>query len=193
MFNHSWKKELFTIPNFLSLFRLLLIPTYVYLYLNATQPSDYYLAGTILGISCLTDFADGKIARDFHMVSEVGKLLDPLADKLTQFTLLITLSQKYQVLYPVLFLFLVKETFQCVCLLLFIQKGKVLPGALLVGKICTAALFVSLIILVLFPNISRITLQLIVTVDSFLIINSFFGYTMAYFGKNPKLTDLHYE
>jgi len=60
MFNHTWKKELLTIPNFLSLIRLLLIPVYINIYQRATQPIDYILAGSVLAISCLTDFADGK-------------------------------------------------------------------------------------------------------------------------------------
>ena len=82
------KKEIFTIPNLLSLFRLVLIPVYVVIYLNARAPEDYFLAGGILAVSCLTDLVDGKIARHFNMISTVGKVLDPVADKSTQFTLL---------------------------------------------------------------------------------------------------------
>ena len=47
MFNLNWKKEVFTIPNFLSLFRLLLIPVYVYLYLTAETTTDYVAAGSV--------------------------------------------------------------------------------------------------------------------------------------------------
>ena len=82
MFDHGWKRELLTIPNMLSLFRLLLIPVYIHMYLKADDSLDYYLAGTVLGISCLTDLIDGKIAREFNMISNTGKVLDPLADKL---------------------------------------------------------------------------------------------------------------
>ncbi len=81
----DWKKELFTIPNALSLFRLVLIPIYIIIYLNARQPADYYVAGAILAVSCLTDLVDGKIARHFNMISNVGKILDPLADKAPSF------------------------------------------------------------------------------------------------------------
>ena len=76
----DWKKEVFTIPNLLSLFRLLLIPVYVVIYLNADSLADYYIAAAILAVSCLTDLVDGKIARHFHMISTLGKFLDPLAD-----------------------------------------------------------------------------------------------------------------
>ena len=92
MFIHNWKREVFTIPNILSMFRIALIPAYIVIYLNAEQPVEYFLAGSILAVSCLTDMIDGKIARKFNMISTVGKILDPIADKLTQFTLTLCLS-----------------------------------------------------------------------------------------------------
>lgn len=193
MFKHSWKKELLTIPNFLSLFRLLLIPVYIRMYLQAETGLDYYMAGTVLGISCLTDLVDGKIAREYHMISNVGKLLDPLADKLTQLALMLSLSKAYRILYPILILFLVKELFQFVTLLIFARKGKFLPGALLSGKICTAVLFISLLLLVLFPGIPYDTVRILMAADAVLLLYAFWGYANAYFGKSVKLTDLQNE
>ena len=153
MFNKDWKKEIFTIPNLLSLFRLALIPVYVTVYLNAEEDWQYFVAGAILAVSCVTDLIDGKIARRFHMISTVGKVLDPLADKATQFTLTLCLSVQYPVLRPVLVLFVIKEGFQLIVGIIHFRKGKMLPGALMAGKICTTILFVSLIALVLFPGI----------------------------------------
>ena len=103
----DWKKEVFTIPNLLSLFRLALIPVYIYIYLGATETYQYITAGTIMAVSCLTDLIDGKVARRFNMVSTLGKILDPLADKITQFTLTVCLSLKHPQLFPVLALFVV--------------------------------------------------------------------------------------
>ena len=190
MFNQSWKKEVFTIPNVLSLFRLLLIPVYTSIYLNASDKLDYYLAGTVLGISCLTDFADGKIARECHMVSNLGKLLDPLADKLTQLVLILSLSRVHRILYPVLILFLIKETFQCVSLLIFAQHGKALPGALLSGKICTTVLFTTLLLLVVAPQLNTYSVWLLVCADTVSLLFAFGAYVQAYYGRNKKLTDL---
>ena len=110
----DWKKEVFTIPNLLSLFRLALIPVYIYIYLGATETYQYITAGTIMAVSCLTDLIDGKVARRFNMVSTLGKILDPLADKITQFTLTVCLSLKHPQLFPVLALFVVKELFQLI-------------------------------------------------------------------------------
>ncbi|MBQ7025211.1 MAG: CDP-alcohol phosphatidyltransferase family protein, partial [Peptococcaceae bacterium] len=71
----DWKKEIFTVPNLLSMFRLVLIPVYIAIYLNAENAADYYLAAGILAVSCLTDMIDGKIARHFNLISSVGKIL----------------------------------------------------------------------------------------------------------------------
>lgn len=191
MYHINWKKEILTVPNFLSVFRLILIPVYISIYQNAAEQSDYYLAGTILCISCLTDLADGKIARDFDMVSVVGKLLDPLADKITQFVLIVTLAGKYPVLYYILPLFIVKEVFQCITMVIYAKTGKALPGALPAGKICTTVLFTNLVILVALPELPDTTVFYSVLLDSFFLIYAFYEYTLAYFGTSPKITDLN--
>lgn len=193
MFIKNWKRDFFTIPNILSLFRLLLIPVYAGLYLNATEKYQYILAGTILTISCLTDMIDGKIARKYNMITTLGKILDPLADKLTQFALTICLSMKYPVLYPVLILFVIKELFQLVLGIVFLRRGKMLPGALMAGKVCTTVLFVSLILLVFMPDMSRGTVTLIAAVDTIFLMISFVSYALAYLGANAKVQNMDSE
>lgn len=190
MFINNWKREVFTIPNMLSLFRLALIPIYVSIYLRADEPKEYFMAAAILAISCLTDMVDGKIARKFNMISTVGKILDPIADKLTQFTLTLCLSVKYPILRFVLILFVVKEGFQGIVGLIHLRKGLMLPGALMAGKICTTVLFVSLIILVLFPDLKQEIVDAIAIADTAFLSYSFLNYFFAYFGKNVKVQDL---
>lgn len=187
----DWKKEVFTIPNFLSMFRLLLIPVYIYIYLNAAQPFEYVLAGTILAVSCLTDMIDGKIARHFNMISTLGKILDPIADKATQFAMILCLAMKHPVLWTVLGLFVVKECFQMIVGIVYLKKGQMLPGALMVGKVCTTILFISLIILVLLPGLSQTVISVIALIDTVFLIISFVGYFMAYFGNNVKVQKLN--
>lgn len=193
MFSKSWKKEIVTIPNLLSLFRLLLLPVYVYIYLNATQRYQYIAAGSIMAVSCLTDMVDGKIARRFNMISTLGKILDPLADKVTQFTLTICLSLKYPSLRPVLILFVIKEVFQLVMGLVHLRKGQMLPGALMAGKVCTTILFVSLIAMVLFPGMDPWLVDALAILDGLFLSYSFLSYILAYFGKETKLEDLKQE
>lgn len=190
IFMKNWKNELFNIPNMLSLFRLVLIPVYIYIYLNATEPSHYYVAGGILAVSCLTDMVDGKIARHFNMITTVGKVLDPLADKFTQLALTICLSMRYPVLRPVLVLFLVKEFFQLFAAIINLRKGKMLDGALMSGKICTTVLFISLIILVLFPELDARVVNSIAVTDAAFLTVTFIQYILAFFGKNAKVQDI---
>ncbi len=187
----NWKKEILTIPNLLSLFRLLLIPVYMTIYLNATQPTDYYLAAAILAGSCLTDMVDGFIARRFNMISNVGKLLDPIADKLTQFTLIVSLAFRYPVLYFLIALFVVKESFQLIAVGINLRKKKMLEGALLTGKICTTVLFTSLILMVLIPTMKESTVGIIATVDAVFMLIAFADYVRAFCGKEPKVKDIN--
>lgn len=190
MFKKGWKKEVFTIPNLLSLFRMVLIPVYVMLYLQASDPTEYFLAGTILAVSCITDLFDGKIARKFNMVSTLGKILDPLADKLTQLALTICLSIQYPVMRIVLVLFLVKEIFQTFAGIFFLRQGKMLPGALIAGKICTSVFFISLIIMILIPTLSVKIITLIATIDLLFLSYAFVSYIFAYYGRNTKVQDM---
>ena len=181
MFIKNWKKEIFTIPNLFSLFRLVLIPVYVLIYLNAKNATDYYLAAGILAVSCLTDMIDGQIARHFNMISSIGKILDPLADKATQFTLIICLTIKYNVLRYLVALFVIKESFQLIAGGINLRKGKMLKGALISGKICTTVLFVSLIIMVMMPDLSEKIITGIVILNAIFMMIAFINYVIAYF------------
>lgn len=186
----NWKKDFFTVPNMLSLFRLILIPVYTALYVNAESNDQYFVAGMILAVSCLTDMIDGKIARHFNMITTVGKVLDPLADKLTQLALTICLSMRYPVLLPVLLLFLVKEFFQLFAAIIQYRRGKALDGALLSGKICTAVLFISMIIMVLFPNLPSNAVYAFALTDGCLLAIAFVHYIFAFFGKHSMVQDI---
>lgn len=187
----DWKKEILTVPNFLSLFRLFLIPVYVVLYLRAQTPAQYAVAATVLAVSCLTDMVDGKIARRYGMVSNVGIVLDPVADKATQLSLLLCLALEYGVLWPLVALFVVKESFQLLAGYLAYRKGKMMKGALLSGKICTTVLFVSLIVMVLLhEKITDTVVCIICIVDSVFMLISFVNYAIAYAHKTPMIKDI---
>jgi cardiolipin synthase len=187
---NNWKKDIFNIPNMLSLFRLVLIPVYMYIYLRAQAPRDYILAGSILALSCLTDMIDGKIARKFNMITPLGKLLDPVADKFTQLVLTICLSLKYPVMRPVLMLFLIKEFFQFFAALFHYRKGKALDGALPAGKICTTVLFVSLTLLVFLPQMNPTVVGYLALADCICLVFAFTQYVFAFFGKRSKVRDI---
>ena len=186
MFIKDWKKEILTIPNLLSLFRLILIPVYVAIYTNARDAADYYIAAGILAVSCLTDLIDGKIARHFNMISTIGKILDPVADKATQFTLILCLALRYPILWYLVAFFIIKESFQLIAGGINLRKGKMLKGALLTGKICTTVLFISLILMVMIPNLSNTVITIIAVTDSVFMVISFSDYLITYFRRENR-------
>ena len=187
----DWKKDLFTIPNLLSLFRLILIPVYMVIYLKAEVLTDYFIAAGILAVSCLTDAIDGKIARHFNMISTVGQVLDPLADKATQFALIVCLGIRHPVIWILVGLFVVKELYQLIAAIVALRKGKILNGALFAGKVCTTILFVSLIIMVLLPYLEEAVIIAITVIDCIAVLVSFIAYIRVYFIESPMILDLN--
>ena len=83
------KKNIVTLPNLLSLIRLAMIPFICYAYFKL---QDYVATAILIAASALTDIVDGIIARKFNMVADLGKMLDPFADKLTEGVLILALS-----------------------------------------------------------------------------------------------------
>lgn len=147
------KKELLTVPNILCYFRILLIPVFVVLYLNANSRSDYFLAAGAALVASLTDLLDGKIARKYNQITEFGKFIDPLADKLMQGAMLLVLIIRVKWMWLLVGLFIVKEGFMGVAGFIMLQKGKKLDGAKYIGKICTTVLYSVMFILICFPSL----------------------------------------
>ena len=124
------------------------------------------------------------------MITDLGKFLDPLADKATQFALLLCLSTRYPALRSLWILFLVKESLQAAAALFFLHRGWMLPGAIWAGKICTTAWFISLFLLVVLPTLPGKLVTSIGVMNGFLLMYALVGYGFAYFGRNRKLEKL---
>lgn len=135
------KSQVFTVPNALSVFRLLLIPQIVRLY---CVERAYGWALGILVLSAVTDIADGYIARRWNLVSDLGKALDPIADKLTQIATLWCLASRFRHMWLPLGLLLVKETVTGIMSLYAVKKSGQVKGADWHGKICTAFLYAAM-------------------------------------------------
>ena len=115
-------KENLTIPNLLSTLRIVMIPFVMIAYLKENYP----LAIGLLALSGLTDVADGFIARRFHQISDLGKILDPIADKLTQFAVLVCLAVRHPILIPVAAILAVKEILTLIGAMIFMMTTVVL-------------------------------------------------------------------
>ena len=170
------RREIFSIPNLMGYFRILLIPLFSWMYCTADSTGDYYAAAVVVGVSGLTDMFDGKIARRFHMITELGKFIDPLADKLTQAALLICLAIRYPLMRAVLVLFVIKEGFMAVMGALLLPRGKKLDGAMWFGKVCTAVLYAVLFLLLLLPGIGTTAANVLIGICGAFLLFSFLMY-----------------
>ncbi len=144
------KKDFFTIPNFLSLIRLLMIPLIIWLYVGK---KDYNLTAVIIVLSGLTDIVDGFIARTFNMVSDVGKVLDPIADKLTQAALMFCLASRYKLLWVPIIIFIIKESFMLLFGYITLEVTDKINSARWYGKVNTVVLYGVMTALIFFPDI----------------------------------------
>ena len=167
------KEELYSIPNCMGYFRILLIPVFCFLYFHAEDRSGYYLAAGVILVSYITDFLDGQVARRFHMITEFGKLLDPVADKLTHGAIALCLAFRYEAMRYLFVLMVFKEGFMAVMGLINLRHGRKLDGAKWFGKFCTGSLFILLFLLVIWPEMPSAwadTLIGVVTVILFLTL-----------------------
>lgn len=174
------KKDLFTIPNLMGYFRILLIPFFMILYIGADSRGDYIAAALLLGISGLTDCFDGKVARHFNMVTEWGKVLDPVADKLTQAAVFISLSFRYPTMRYLVGLFVIKELFMACMGYIMLRRGKMMDGARWYGKLCTAVLYIAMFVLLICVDIPYFFAGLLIALCFWTALFSFVCYIFYY-------------
>lgn len=128
------------VPNILTVFRFILIPFIVY----GIFSGNYLVAFVLFTISGLTDIADGFIARKFDLVSNFGKLIDPLADKFTQLSVLATLSFTKCINFIFFIIFFVKD-FTLILASIFLYKKQVVVYSKWYGKVATCLLYLSIV------------------------------------------------
>ncbi len=141
--------KIWTIPNIMSFFRLLLVPFIIWAYVGQ---HNITLTIILLALSALTDVLDGQIARRFNMVSDLGKALDPIADKITQVCIVLCLAFTYPLLWYLLGICVFREISMGVMGLITIRKTNKVPGARWYGKVSTVVLYSSALALLLFPK-----------------------------------------
>lgn len=169
MFLRFKKEDILTLPNMLSFFRLLLIPLIVVFYVVY----DYYrLAAILIIVSGITDIADGKIARKYDLVSDFGKMIDPVADKMTQAAILLCLVSRFEYMLYLFIIMAVKELCMGITCLVRMQKTHKVQGADWHGKLNTALLYATMIIHILWVDISPIVSQIMVLVCACIMILS---------------------
>lgn len=136
------KSRLWTLPNVLTIFRMLLIPIYWVLMMRFEL--NYWALGTFV-LAAATDVLDGFLARRMHQITDFGKLMDPLADKLMVISVLITLMLRGLVPLPAVVLLMAKELFMLIgglCL----YRRKIVVHAQFIGKCAQCAVCLALIL-----------------------------------------------
>lgn len=164
------KEDLINIPNVLCYIRILLVPFFVYLFLK----EYYWQSALVIVAATATDVVDGWIARHFNMITDWGKFIDPLADKLMQFAMLIMAIFKTPWVWILVGLFFVKELIMLIVGLYIYHLGDNLNGAMWCGKLCTVVLDGSLLLIIGLPMnmlINELIITLIAICSGFLIMS----------------------
>lgn len=171
-------EDFFSIPNILSYIRIIMVPFIVVIY---AIDENYLLATALIFVSGITDVADGFIARKFNMITDFGKFIDPVADKLTQLGLIICIAINHMWMFALVALMVVKETTQFILGLITFKKKDVVNSAKWYGKVCTAVVYGSMIILFLFPFIKGWVANLIGILCAGVMIMAFVLYCHMFY------------
>ena len=173
---NRYQHKIITVPNILSMLRILSIPFIVYFYFTDRRITAFI----ILAAACLTDMADGFIARHFHMTSDVGKVLDVIADKLMQFSVLICAAKVYPYILILAGMLALKELISGVYCLRVITLTKEISGAKIVGKISTFFLDITVLLILLLPDMPKWVLCILCILCGLSMLLSFYWYLSTF-------------
>ena len=170
------KKEIFTVSNFISFFRLLLAIPLWYLLGNLNQPGMRVIVASIALFCAVTDILDGYIARRFNQVSEVGKIIDPLADKVAMGVVVIRLFMINEIPDYYFYMIIIRDILIFFGGIFVAKKiGKVLPSNLL-GKLTVIVIGIVIVMILLDVSRSSPVFQFPFYLSIVLIFTSFFVY-----------------
>ena len=179
-------KRIFTVPNILSIVRILLIPVFIVLYLIGRQGESIYLLISVLvvALSGFTDILDGIIARKCNMVSDLGKVLDPVADKLTQAAVAICLAIDNPIVIPMFVVFAIKESAMMIGALTLYKSTDRRPiSAKWYGKMSTVILYSVMMLIIIntvYSFIPGLLITTLVVIATLSIIFSVINYYLLF-------------
>lgn len=147
------------IPNMLTILRILLIPVYLYFFYSNLE-NNILFAGIVFILAGISDVLDGYIARKYDMSTKLGVILDPIADKLMMFTILISFTTKGIIPIWILIALGIKEMMMILGgAILYLFKGKQVMPSNQYGKIATLSFYAATLSIVFkLPEIFSTTL-----------------------------------
>lgn len=137
---------MFNVPNALTLIRFLLIPVYFFLYFSDFA-SGKQLAFSVLLLAGFTDLADGYIARKYNLITEIGSILDPLADKLTIISVFVSFVVSGMISWQLAAPFLIRDSGMILATAFILHRGNKTVPANIYGKLTTILVYVSFLLL----------------------------------------------
>ena len=154
------------LPNKLTLLRICLIPVFVILMLS--QVSNFFLISCIIFIiASITDFLDGKIARKYNLVTDFGKFMDPLADKLLVLSALICMIEYDLVAGWMVIIIVARELTVSILRAIAADNGKVIAASG-GGKIKTTSQMIAIILLLIGANYSNSQIVFVGTIARYI-------------------------
>lgn len=154
----EWNKEkkvdfryIFTIPNILSYLRILMIPPFMYLFLKG----KYIESAIVIVLSGLSDCIDGFLARRLNQITQLGKMIDPVADKLTLIAVGVCLSVTEPMIIPVIFILALKDILMLIGASVLLKKHIMPVASAWYGKVGTVCFYVSVAAIVVFDIILK--------------------------------------
>lgn len=170
------KKQIFTIPNILSFVRIALIPIIVWLY---CEKQYYGWTLIVVTLSSITDIVDGYIARKYNMITDFGKFIDPVADKMTQVAILICLVTRFSLMWLPLAIMFFKEILAFTLRLIVFNKTSEVHSAEWHGKLNTLVLYLIMSIHIVWYKIPNLISIILIFVTSGLMVVSSVLYTIS--------------
>ncbi|MCL2080155.1 MAG: CDP-alcohol phosphatidyltransferase family protein [Oscillospiraceae bacterium] len=168
------------LPNILSVFRICLVPAFIVAYILDTGEMKVS-AIIIYAIACFSDFLDGYLARRLRAQSKLGKLLDPLGDKLITFAVLICITISRPMLLWAVCVFFIKEILMGIGGLVIHKKAKTeLPPANILGKISTVLFFLVCASLLIFVNLPDVIVMIMISGAIGFTLIALLGYVLTY-------------
>lgn len=160
MQENRYQNRVLTIPNVLTFIRLLLIPLFIWLYCAC---KEHIWSAAVLVASGFTDMFDGFIARKYHMESNLGRVLDPVADKLAQAAMCFAMIYRYPIMLWVLVFFGVKELIMAALGWFYMRRTGVVNSARWYGKASSIVQYATMLALILNPTISEYSAHVLIS------------------------------
>lgn len=171
----------FNLPNMLSLFRILLVPVFCLLFFSDLEYAKYYAVG-VYALASLTDLLDGIIARRTNNITKLGRILDPLGDKLMCFAVVLCIAIDGIVPMWAMVVLFAKESLMAVGGLLMYEKATDVVSSNVFGKAATAVFFVVCVLLMLFEGIPGYIAKIMISFALALTVTALITYLVQFVG-----------